>query len=69
MAWVLTRGEDALWEVCAALTHAWVPAPGAVPPFPVRSATSPVTPPRSDPTGVVVARSRPRRGPPAPSMA
>ena len=69
MAWVLARGEDALWEVCAALTHAWAPVPGAVPPAPDRPAAPPPALPRTHPAGVLLARSRPRRGPPAPSMA
>jgi hypothetical protein len=69
VAWVLARGEDALWDVCAALTHAWAPGPAAVPAFPDLPAAPPVAVPRTAPTGVVLARSRPRRGPPALSMA
>jgi hypothetical protein len=69
VAWVLARGEDALWEVCAALTHAWAPAPGAVVPSPAPLRAEPSAPPRTDGAGVVLARSRPRRGPPALSMA
>jgi hypothetical protein len=68
VAWFLARGEDALWDVCAALTHAWAPAPAAVSPL-ARPAVPPLPPLRIDPAGVVLARSLPRRGPPALSMA
>jgi hypothetical protein len=69
VAWVLACGEDALWQVCAALTHASAPVPGAVPPPPELPALPALPWPRTDPAGVVLARSRPRRGPPALSTA
>jgi hypothetical protein len=69
MAWVLAGGEDALWEVCAALTHAWAPATGTASPVPPGPAVPPSPPTRMEPAGIVLARSRPRRGPPARSMA
>lgn len=66
VAWLLTRGEDAVWELCGALTHTWAPRrPDSVVP------AGPADPvrwwPGADlaPRRVLFTRSLPRRGPPA----
>jgi hypothetical protein len=67
VAWVLARGDDVLWELCAVLVRVWTPA-RPVTPAPSR----PAAPVRTDlwweipPHGVVLARALPRRGPPVP---
>lgn len=66
VAWLLLRGEDALWDLCGALTRAVAPVRAAgcpaVTPLPVPH-SAPATP-----RGVLLARVRPRRGPPLLSM-
>jgi hypothetical protein len=66
VGWLLTRGEDALWELCGALSHAWAPRP----PRPVAAPAPPVPVrwwPGADliPHRALFARALPRRGPPA----
>jgi hypothetical protein len=65
MAWILARGEDALWELCGALAHVWAPAPSAQPAPLVQSAVPLRAPRRHLPLrGALLARARPLRGPP-----
>jgi hypothetical protein len=66
VAWLLARGEDAVWELCGALTHAWAPRRPA--PLVPADTDAPVRWwPGADlaPRRVLFARSLPRRGPPA----
>jgi hypothetical protein len=66
VAWLLARGEDALWELCGALTGALVPVPAVRCPA---GASLPAPHPADTPSrGIVLARARPRRGPPLLSM-
>jgi hypothetical protein len=65
VAWLLARGEDLVWELCAALVHAWAPLPAPALPVACPAGASlahlwPDVPPR----GLVLVRERPRRGPP-----
>jgi hypothetical protein len=66
VAWILVRGEDTLWELCAVLTRVWVPRSSPVPiAVPARAWFAGSVRDLPLPGGLLLARARPRRGPPA----
>ncbi|HEV7826447.1 MAG TPA: hypothetical protein VGP02_16240 [Mycobacteriales bacterium] len=65
VAWVLVRGEDTLWELCAVLTRVGAPRSTPVPlPRPARVSFAGHVHDLPVRRGVLLARARPRRGPP-----